>query len=59
MNRDRKTWNLYDLDAFLGTFTVHEVCRITGMLKNNVSNYAETGFLYKGRFRIEKKDECL
>jgi len=52
-----KNWRLFDNDEDLGLFSVHEIAEMTGMRKNNVSTYAQTGQLYKGRYRIEKRKD--
>ena len=59
MKKAKKIWNLYREGELQGLFTSAEISDLTGMHKNNVSNYAELGSLYKGIYRIEKADESL
>jgi hypothetical protein len=59
MKRAKKNWNLYKNGELQGVFTSSEISELIGMNRNNVSNYAELGSLYKGIYRIEKADEAL
>lgn len=55
MRTAKAIWRLYDFGVFLGTFTLYEIMKKTGIHKNSISTYAETGALYKKRFLIEKE----
>lgn len=59
MKRAKKIWNLYKNGELQGLFTSSEISELIGMNRNNVSNYAELGSLYKGTYRIEKAEEAL
>lgn len=50
----RVKWSIYGNDQYIGDFIAEEVCRITGMRRNNISTYADLGTAYKGVYRIER-----
>lgn len=54
MKGNKPIWNLYKKGKLLGKYTTLDISKITGMKINNVSDYAETGFLYKGIYQIER-----
>lgn len=50
-------WRLFEKGKCLGVLTAEEVVSITGMKKNNISAYADTGTVYKKTYRIEKVEK--
>lgn len=59
MKTAKKSWNIYNNGTCLGSFTLHDVCRVTGISRSSVPVYADKGTLYKGIYKFERVEDDL
>lgn len=47
-------WRLYQGGRCLGTYSADEIATLTGINRKNILTYADTHFLYKKKYKLEK-----
>lgn len=57
MKKAKLKWRLFQNGQILGVFSKEEISEITGMSKNNISTYADTGSTYKGEYIVERVED--